>query len=401
MGTEEESSERPSSDDDDDRLSSNVWTITKEQLNYYTTQFLSMQPNRRSVIPGVLAKEFFEKSRLPITELRKIWQLSDVTKDGSLSLEEFLTAMHLVVLRRNDIKLPDELPACLRPSYINNKLLVDHHNKDLYNTNIINNPTPPSGEEISSPKPVNFDFKRDLKRDPNIVAPVPVRLSPDSPCVQSSDEEVIEVKTKHGMREVVYEQLWNQEEMSTAEESVASLTLRNNNNKEMSTSDEDLDLNGPISLPANNNPVNPLGLNRKEGTPPPPPPRPKTHTRSSSLDLNKYNKKHSQPPVPPPRLPVNRGLSTDSGVSSGIGLGVGIVGVTSRNLRLTGEELLSSSGGATTSNARSYHSSIHSLKETNSVVARTINELHQEVSDALEERIALEYQLEQLKSFGE
>ena len=55
-----------------------------------------MQPNPRGVIPGVLAKEFFEKSRLPINELRKIWQLSDVTKDGCLSLEEFLTAMHLV-----------------------------------------------------------------------------------------------------------------------------------------------------------------------------------------------------------------------------------------------------------------------------------------------------------------
>ena len=34
-------------------------------------------------------------------ELRQIWQLSDVTKDGCLSLEEFLTAMHLVVLRRS------------------------------------------------------------------------------------------------------------------------------------------------------------------------------------------------------------------------------------------------------------------------------------------------------------
>jgi RNAse (barnase) inhibitor barstar len=45
--------------------------------------------------------------------------------------------------------------------------------------------------------------------------------------------------------------------------------------------------------------------------------------------------------------------------------------------------------------------SIHEYRERNSVVARTINELHQEVSDALEERIALEYQLEQLKSFGD
>ena len=69
------------------------------------------------------AKEFFEKSRLPIQELRKIWQLSDVTKDGCLSLEEFLTAMHLVVLRRNDISLPDELPPCLNPLNLKHKVL--------------------------------------------------------------------------------------------------------------------------------------------------------------------------------------------------------------------------------------------------------------------------------------
>ena len=110
--------------------------ITKEQYSYYVTQFKAMQANPRGVIPGTQvnsilwspllspsvfqqAKEFFEKSRLPIQELRQIWQLSDVTKvdtfimepnrlsmmctmfqDGCLSLEEFLTAMHLVVLRR-------------------------------------------------------------------------------------------------------------------------------------------------------------------------------------------------------------------------------------------------------------------------------------------------------------
>ena len=50
---------------------------------------------------------------------------------------------------------------------------------------------------------------------------------------------------------------------------------------------------------------------------------------------------------------------------------------------------------------KSLQRSIHEYRERNSVVARTINELHQEVSDTLEERIALEYQLEQLKSFGD
>ena len=53
------------------------------------------------------------------------------------------------------------------------------------------------------------------------------------------------------------------------------------------------------------------------------------------------------------------------------------------------------------SDLRGLQISIHEYRERNSVVARTINELHQEVSDTLEERIALEYQLEQLKSFGE
>lgn len=30
----------------------NVWNITKEQLNYYTTQFFSMQTDPEGVIPG-------------------------------------------------------------------------------------------------------------------------------------------------------------------------------------------------------------------------------------------------------------------------------------------------------------------------------------------------------------
>ena len=35
--------------------------------------------------------------------------------DGALSIEEFCIAMHLVVLRRNDIDLPDSLPVSLMP----------------------------------------------------------------------------------------------------------------------------------------------------------------------------------------------------------------------------------------------------------------------------------------------
>ncbi|KAK8719656.1 hypothetical protein OTU49_013885, partial [Cherax quadricarinatus] len=93
-----------------------VWTINDEQRQYYTEQFCSMQSDLTALLSGTAAKEFFEKSKLPVNELSKIWQLADVTKDGALSLEEFFTAMHLVVLRRNNIELPETLPPSLFPA---------------------------------------------------------------------------------------------------------------------------------------------------------------------------------------------------------------------------------------------------------------------------------------------
>ena len=51
----------------------------------------------------------------------RIWRqndtchVSDVNKDGTLSLAEFCTAMHLVVARKHKVDLPEQLPACLIP----------------------------------------------------------------------------------------------------------------------------------------------------------------------------------------------------------------------------------------------------------------------------------------------
>lgn len=81
--------------------------------DYYKTQFTQMQPDHDGLLAGSVARTFFEKSRLPVTELRRIWQMADVTRDGALSLQEFYVAMHLVVLRRNHISLPDSLPPSL------------------------------------------------------------------------------------------------------------------------------------------------------------------------------------------------------------------------------------------------------------------------------------------------
>ena len=64
-----------------------------------------------------------------------------MTKDGCLSLEEFLTAMHLVVLRRNEIPLPEELPVCLRPSNLRHSV-IDRHNKVSFYSRDLQNSSP-------------------------------------------------------------------------------------------------------------------------------------------------------------------------------------------------------------------------------------------------------------------
>ena len=62
---------------------------------------------------------------------------------------------------------------------------------------------------------MNFDFHRQdtLRRDPTIVQPVAVRLSPDSPVLQSSDldedEDAHRGRRKVSRGEVGYEKLWN------------------------------------------------------------------------------------------------------------------------------------------------------------------------------------------------
>ncbi len=462
-------------------------------MNYYTTQFFSMQPNPRGSIPGALAKEFFEKSRLPISELRKIWQLSDVTKDGCLSLEEFLTAMHLVVLRRNDIPLPEELPETLQPRTLRAKTATaaaadSRHNKDLYTRGQDNNSSlggaggggeplllhdeadgagntsedmlshsrsrrklggggTESGGDASSiaspgPKPVNFDFHRpDARMNPNLVHPVALRLSPESPVIPTSDDEdgggrngaasgvagAAPMNVKQGRREVVYEQLWNQEDAaSLAEESFSSMTLKGDTNtvtaslstaaatvgstartlqKSNNTSDEECstEIDGlqdlspsPPSLPRD--PSLPQHFSnalshrlQQQKSPPPPPPRPgqRTHARSSSLDLNQFGK-------PPPAIPPRNNMGMAEGAANSLRAAT--------SDRIVEERPLADPAlvcATPPKDQRSLQIRIHQVKEKNSVIARTINELHQEVSDTLEERIALEFHLEQLKSFGD
>ncbi|KAF5291399.1 hypothetical protein FQR65_LT01709 [Abscondita terminalis] len=299
LGTEEESSDRHSSEDDTE-ISSEVWTITPEQREYYIAQFRSLQPDSNALLAGSIARLFFEKSRLPVQELRKIWQLADVTKDGALSLREFLTAMHLVVLRRNHIELPEVLPVQLQPNSERSHSLspetepiLSLQAKDNCKewTKFVDSPT--SSISSPGPKPVNFDFQKGaVEKDPKIFHPVPLRLTPECSTTLANDEQrenemSSPITTQQPANDIRGIQRPQPKKINAPGPGAIPPPPVNTQN-----SIEE----GPISLPAFPPP--------KKEKPPPPPPRPfKTHGRSSSLDLNRLNKNHlGAPPSVPPRM---------------------------------------------------------------------------------------------------
>ena len=104
-----------------------MWRINAEQKEYYKKQFAYNRGDIIGNIRGSEAKSFFEKSGLPVSELSRIWKLSDIDRDGALILPEFCIAMHLTVLRRNNVELPKAVPDSLMEIF--NDLVAEEANQ--------------------------------------------------------------------------------------------------------------------------------------------------------------------------------------------------------------------------------------------------------------------------------
>ncbi|KAL2729861.1 ralBP1-associated Eps domain-containing protein 1 [Vespula maculifrons] len=301
LGTEEESSERHSSDEGEGEGDCSgfppeeVWIISDEQRDYYAAQFAQLQSDPEGLLAGPVARTFFEKSRLPVAELRRIWQLADVTRDGALSLQEFYVAMHLVVLRRNHVPLPDVLPPSLSiplvmqttnaPPPVSSTTKcqssppnsVNMRDKNKEWTKFVDSPT---GTTTSLTSPglqlVNFDFQKSaVERDPKILHPVALRLTPEAAILASGANGSNSSCTTLGEDDLQH--------------SPASLVQR------------------PLVKKPPQSAEDAIIVTPKKEPPPPPPPRPyRTHARSSSLDLNKLGKNGQSflgaPPLVPPRI---------------------------------------------------------------------------------------------------
>uniref|UniRef100_A0A1A7XRC7 RALBP1 associated Eps domain containing 2 n=1 Tax=Iconisemion striatum TaxID=60296 RepID=A0A1A7XRC7_9TELE len=250
------------------------WRITAEQLEYYTNQFKSLQPDLGALILGAVAKNFFTKSKLPIPELSHIWELSDVDRDGALTFTEFCIAFHLIVARKNGYALPESLPATLQPGFI-------QHEEEI-----------PDSPESSEPLIVFEDAEPRLcQMDRRITE----RLQPS---LRSSKQKLDEESLKD-------------------EASVKSLTssqekprLHQGAFPERPEPPHDLDPQMKTKTrPRSYSSTSIEDAIKKAEEPPTPPPRPqKTHSRASSLDLNKLLQQGA-PGVksgwllPPPALP--------------------------------------------------------------------------------------------------
>ncbi|XP_047444078.1 ralBP1-associated Eps domain-containing protein 2 [Mugil cephalus] len=251
------------------------WRITEEQLEYYTNQFKSLQPDLGALILGAVAKNFFTKSKLPIPELSHIWELSDVDRDGALTFSEFCTAFHLIVARKNGYPLPESLPPTLQPGFLQPE-------EDIPDT-------PESAEplivfEDTGPRPSQMDRGLADRLQPSMTT-IKQDLKEESSKQEASVKMVTTSREKQTAQRCGFP-----ERPEPPHDLDPQMRTKTRPRSYSSTSIED--------------------AMKKAEEPPTPPPRPqKTHSRASSLDLNKLFQQGAPgvkggwllPPALPPR----------------------------------------------------------------------------------------------------
>jgi len=88
--------------------------ISAEEAAASSALFDRLDPGGSGFLDGATCKGVLVQSGLPTAELRRIWDLADLSHDGRLDRHEFAVAQHLIRLRRAGCELPAALPPALR-----------------------------------------------------------------------------------------------------------------------------------------------------------------------------------------------------------------------------------------------------------------------------------------------
>ncbi|GIX83499.1 ralBP1-associated Eps domain-containing protein 1 [Caerostris extrusa] len=382
--------------------------------------------------------------------------------------------MHLVVLRRNNIELPEVLPLSLIP-----KILLKNSEPDANLPNQAQ--TVPTQSHVSSPKqtspselvsPQSKEWKKFndslpvpyLLLDPKILHPVALRLSPERQAYCEKKEQAGAALSSNLVSQ-------------SSETSSDAINVRVHSSSFSGTSDASKSSNLVMTSQLGTS----LPQGPKKEPPPPPPPRPKhNHIRSSSLDLNKLGKTVPHflgaPPAVPPRTSPNSATPQKSSIhpdehnlsesidfadftnfddneTANLHLKSGAFEVYKKPLTAQDRLVANSSAGSETflleqsnlssaiddstallvdishqdeesatdrkrhpsepplaiaaasitsvpRDKRELQAAIKAHRERNMMLTLLNNELNQELSEIMEERIALEIQLEHLKQFS-
>uniref|UniRef100_H3DBQ0 Epidermal growth factor receptor pathway substrate 15 like 1 n=1 Tax=Tetraodon nigroviridis TaxID=99883 RepID=H3DBQ0_TETNG len=94
--------------------SDSLWAIRLEEKGKFEGTFESLSPVN-GLLSGDKVKPVLINSKLPLDVLGKIWDLSDIDKDGHLDKDEFTVAMHFVYRAMEKEPVPTSLPNSLIP----------------------------------------------------------------------------------------------------------------------------------------------------------------------------------------------------------------------------------------------------------------------------------------------
>ncbi|OMJ20818.1 Actin cytoskeleton-regulatory complex protein END3 [Smittium culicis] len=114
------------------------FVLLPDEKQKYTHLFSTYGPQNNK-LSGDVCRSVFTQSGLPIDKLKKVWDLSDIDKDGFLDLNEFCIAMKLIklLLTGNVSSLPNVLPNSMLPFPLSNQ---PSHSTPEFNFQSISSP---------------------------------------------------------------------------------------------------------------------------------------------------------------------------------------------------------------------------------------------------------------------
>ncbi|XP_031574633.1 epidermal growth factor receptor substrate 15-like 1 isoform X2 [Actinia tenebrosa] len=95
-------------------LDSTAWSVKPAEKTKYDTIFENLKPVN-GFLPGDKVRPVLMNSKLPLDVLGRVWELSDIDRDGMLDADEFAVAMHLVYRALEGEIIPLTLPGRIVP----------------------------------------------------------------------------------------------------------------------------------------------------------------------------------------------------------------------------------------------------------------------------------------------